>query len=487
VENKELNIINVQKDIGWIYPDLKWLTEKEAKSANKERDKLLKSLSTEVSYSFGESKIHICELSPGCLICAEGNWSCMFINGLCTAHCFYCPQDRKIKKERPPTEDFVFDNPKDYVKYLERFNFKGVSFSGGEPLLVFDKLLTYIEKIRERFGKSMYLWLYTNGDLVNTDKIIKLKKSGIDEIRFNISANDYDLRPVGLAVGIMDAVTIEIPSIPEDYEKVKKCLIRMKKIGVNYLNIHQLNTTKYNYKNYINRGYTFLHYPDLPIFESEMSALELIRYALDNKIGLPINYCSCIYKNRFQGKGKRERSASLVKKDFEELTNSKFIRRLSIEDSLTDIRKIIKILLKNKCRPDLWALNDTKREIFIHGSLLKYIDFDKHSLILHYFEPRLTTNLAFGEVGEEIKFNSVDKIFIKRELVAQQKLSNRVAIETFQKIFIENMDYREALNYFYRNYKLKAKEDLNKLKKETQLLLSLKTYENLGVGLPELY
>ena len=485
--NKAQNITDVQQGIGWIYSDLKWLTEKEAELANKERDALLKSLSQEVNYSFMQSKVHIGELSPGCLICGEGYWSCMFINGLCTAHCFYCPQDREIKEERLPKEDIYFNDAKHYIAYLEKFNFKGVGFSGGEPLLVFDKLLTYIEKIRERFGKSMYLWIYTNGDLVTKDKLIRLNKSGIDEIRFNISANNYDLRPVELAVNIIDTVIVEIPSIPEDYETVKRCLTKMQKIGVRHLNIHQLQATQYNYKNLIDRGYTFLHYHNPPIFESEMSALKLIRYALDNKIGLPINYCSSGYKERFQGEGARARKAYLIKKDFEELTDPKYIRSLSIQDSLTNIKKIIKILLRNKCRSNLWSLNDTKTEIFIHSSLLKYIDFDKHSLIISYFKPLFITDPAFGKVGVEIKLSSKEKIFIKKELAFHKKLSSKVTIEAFQKIFIENIDWRKVLNYFYRNYELKNKESLNELKKEADALLALKKYENLDVGFSEIY
>jgi len=488
MESKELNIISAQQSIGWAYPDLRWLTEKEAKLANAKRAKLIKALSDKVSYSFMQNKVHTGELSPGCLICGQGYWSCMFINNLCTANCFYCPQDRKINKERHPNADIYFADPKDYIAYLEKFNFKGVGFSGGEPLLVFDKLLAFIKKIRKRFGKSMYLWIYTNGDLVNKDKLIKLKKSGLDEIRFNISANDYNLCPVKLAVDIINVVTIEIPSIPEDFEKVKKCLIRMQKIGVRYLNIHQLSATRHNYKNYIDRGYTLLHDPSISIFESEIAALKLIRYALDKKIGLPINYCSSIYKARFQGKGKRERYAYLVKKDFEELTNSKYIRRLSIQDSLTKVNKIIKILQKNKSRPELWSLSGMKTEIFIHKSLLKCVDFGKHSLIISYFEPQLRANLIFGEEsGDEIKLNSNKTIFIKKEPVTQRKLSNKVTVETFQKIFIENMDWNKSLNYFYRNYKLKSRKDFNGLKKETELLFTLGTWENLEVGFSEVY
>lgn len=487
MENKELSKRLVQQQIGWVYPDFKWLTEKETILANRKRNELLKSLSNKINYSFIQNKLHIGKLSPGCLICGQGDWSCMFINGLCTRHCFYCPQDRKIKQERPPTEGVIFDNPEDYVDYLEKFNFKGVGFSGGETFLVFEKLLTYFKKIRKRFGKEVYLWIYTNGDLVDKGKLRKLKEAGLDEIRFNISARGYDLRPVELAINIIPTVTIEIPVIPEDYETVKQCLPKMQKMGVKYLNLHQLVATQHNYKNYIKRTYTFLHQPNIPIFESEMAALELIRYALDNQISLPINYCSGVYKDRLQGKGKRERIAPLVKEGIEEITNSGFLRSLSIQDSPTNLKKIIQFLKKRGHPGNLWSLNNTKTEIFIHGSLLKHLNFSKYNLIINYFLPLLKAGPHSNETGKEIRLNSNQKVFLKKELVAQQKGLSAIAIQSFRKLFIEKSNDREVLNYFYRNYNLKTKESLNEMKKEIGLLMALKMWEQLEAGFQEIY
>jgi len=488
MDNVSQNEVNVEENAWHADPCLKRFGGKEIKSANRERDELLESLSGRADYSFMGSKIHLGKLSPGCLICGNGYWSCMFINGLCTANCFYCPQDRKIKDERAPKidADIYFDDPEEYVSYIERFNFKGVGFSGGETLLVFGKLLSYIEKIRERFGKSLYLWIYTNGSLLDRDKLIKLKKSGVDEIRFNISVNNYELRQVELAAGIMDTVTVEIPGIPEDYEAVKKCLKGMRKIGVKYLNMHQLLTTQYNYKNYIKRGYTFLNSPDLSIFESEIMALRLMRYAVDNDIGMNINYCSTAYKNRFQNKGARERCAYLIKKSFEGLTGSGHIRVLSIHDSSENIDKIVNILLKDSVRPELWSLNNAKTDIFIHEALLRHIDFNKYSLIISYFYPILKASLTSGEESEkEIKLRPDKTVFLKKELTAQQELSNKVTIGAFQKIFIENMDWGAAMDYFYRNYKLKTRGDSDELKKDTERLLALREWENVKPGFGE--
>lgn len=491
MRTKKENIVDVKRNIDWAYHDLKRLTDEEAKRANKERDKILKFLSNKVNYGFNQSKIYCGELSPGCLICGQGRWSCMHINGLCTANCFFCPRDRKIKKERLPHADgIVFDDPRDYVDYLEKFGFKGVGFSGGESMLVFEKLLLYIKRIRKRFGKGIYTWIYTNGDLVNTDKLKRLKRAGLDEIRFNISARNYDLQCVKLATKVINTVAIEVPAIPEDHEALKKCIFKMQKIGVDYLHIHQLYATEYNYRNFINRNYSFLHSSDIsciPILESEMVALKLIRYALDNNIKLPINYCCLAYRLRFQGRGFRNRAASFVQEDFEGKTDLGCIRHLAVKDSSANIKRIVKVLKENKCQENLWSLDDTKTELSIHHSLLKYINFEKYNLIVSYFEARLEADISPYKNYKEIRLNSNKKVFIERELVAQQKELSPMGVESFQKLFIENMNSSDVFKYFHENYNLKTRESANNMKKEVEILTALKTWERLEVGFPEIY
>lgn len=485
--SKDSEIINVRNNIGWAYSDFKWLTAKEAELANKQRDDLLKSLKKKTRDSFLQSKIHIGELSPGCSICGNGDWSCLFINGRCTKNCFFCPQDRKITEERPPQAELSIDDPKEYAAHLEKFHFKGVGFSGGEPFLVFDKLLRFIEEIRKRFGKSMYLWMYTNGDLVTRDKLGKLKKAGLDEIRFNITQNHYDLRPVKLAVSIIGTVTVEIPMIPEDYEIVQALLVKMRKIGVKYLNIHQLMATHNNYKSFINRRYTCTHTIPIAIVESEMAALRLLDYAADKKIGLPINYCTHMYKNRFQGKGARARYADSVQRDFEGLTDAKYIRTLSVQDSLANIRKLAD-LLRKRSRPEMWEVRDAKTELFVHHSLLKHIDFNKYSLTISYFESQLNIGPdTGGEGGKAVRLSTGKEVLIKKVFRAQQKFSNRLIVDAFQGIYIKNEDWSRALSYLYKNYDLRKKDGLSELKRDIDLLFTLKDYERMPVGFPELY
>jgi len=59
----------------------------------------------------------------------------------------------------PKTPENITLDLDSYLKYLKRFEFKGVGFSGGEPLLEFERLLQYIRITRKEFGNQHYMWL----------------------------------------------------------------------------------------------------------------------------------------------------------------------------------------------------------------------------------------------------------------------------------------------------------------------------------------
>jgi len=152
METQHLGKKLVKEQVGWVYPDLKWLDEKEAIKANKKRNELLRSLADKISVGWDGNKIHMGKLSPGCLLCGQGFWSCMFFAPQCTANCFYCGQIGKIKVKRMTfIGETILDDPEDYADYLKKFGFRGVGFSGGEPLTAFDDLLKYI-------GRSEGIW-----------------------------------------------------------------------------------------------------------------------------------------------------------------------------------------------------------------------------------------------------------------------------------------------------------------------------------------
>jgi hypothetical protein len=262
----------------------------------------------------------------------------------------------------------------------------------------------------------------------------------------------------------------------------------MKAMGVAHLNLHQLFANQYCYKKFVDRPYTFLHQINIPILESEMTALRLIKYAVDKNIGLSINYCCSIYKHRFQQKAYRERFQIFIKERYEGSTESGFIRRLAVKSTPVNMKKLVKMFREHKCNDILWSLNKNNSELFVHQSLLKHIDFNKHGLIVTYFAPQLRSVCdEEDENGKEISLNSRRNIFIERIFVHETQLINPLAIKSFQELFIKKINNGDVFKKFYKNYDLKTKTDIDEMMIEKDRLDYLKTWEFIGSGLYEIY
>lgn len=486
---KENNMLMTRRKLGWAYYDMKWLTQEQASQANKDREKLIASFPAGYQYSFKKSKLHTGKLSPGCLICGEGNWSCLFINHPCTANCFFCPQDRQSKDDHPPRvmENLDFVDPKDYVEFLKRFGYRGTGISGGESLLDFDKLLAFIKEMRTTLGRQYYIWIYTNGDLLEDKMLTLLADSGLDEIRFNIYPSEYALDKLEMAVGRSNAVTVEIPAIPEDIETLLQLMQDLDEIGIDYLNLHELITTQFNYRDYIKRDYVFLHHPPLPVYESGQTGLEAFHHALKNDIKTPINYCTSFYKSRFQGKGVRLRYAPLVCKKHESLTESGFIRCLGLRATPPKLEQIVNILNSRGDSFGLWAWDEDHTEVFIHPSLLDKTDIQDCSLNLVYYSFSLESKEDPSDLNKKITLASGLNYFINRNQQLQKQLKSIFAIRCFEQIYIKGQDPKAAIKNFCQSYELTSKKAVAEMQREKEIILDLRLMEKVEDGFLEIY
>ena len=177
------------------------------------------------------------KLSKGCQLCQQGRWLCIYLTYMCNAECHFCPS--------PFKNDFVnsaFGNKKEEIlSYLVNSDFKGISFSGGDPFMVFDRLLEWHIFFKKHLP-DYYYWVYTNGLAVDKNKLEQLAKEGMNEIRFNIAATEY-LSPqiwerIEIARKLFPYVSVEIPSIKNDSKILSQAIDKIDKIGIDYLNLH---------------------------------------------------------------------------------------------------------------------------------------------------------------------------------------------------------------------------------------------------------
>ena len=365
----DLNVIIKQqliesnlREYGRLYDLLNFANPAQLTIASAERKELLQWLDQRANFGCAGTKVNCNGLSPGCLSCGDGGWSCLFINGRCNGKCFYCPTSQD--DDGPPvTNGLAFTSPEDYAAYVAALGFSGVSISGGEPLMTPDLTLSYLNAVRKRCGDKVHLWLYTNGTLLTPDLCSRLRDAGLNEIRFDVGAVRYHLKKLRLAVGCIPTVTVEIPAVPEDEELLKQKMVEMAEAGVNHLNLHQMRLTPYNFGPLTERGYTFIHGEKVTVLESELCALRMVRFGLEHCISLPVNYCSFPYKRRFQHAAARRRAALTVCVSSEEVTETGYLRTLSA----TGVRYCEASLLQNPSYryPFEKVIMDTGRALYL--------------------------------------------------------------------------------------------------------------------------
>lgn len=315
-------LINKNRNEFSAWKDINWLTPYAGLDYQMRRDLLLKQIEPDILFK-GTKPYHY-NISKGCEICAAGNWSCLFITNICNAKCFYCPAPQN-KEHLPSTQGVSFESASEYSDYIKYFDFRGVSFSVGEPFLRFDMVIEYLKTLRKKCNDDLYIWLYTNGILTDKKKLNLLAEEGINEVRFDIGAVNNSIEKVRLAKNIIPNITIEVPAVPEEKEQILALLPKMAEAGVTNLNLHQMRLTHHNAKNIVNRGYTIINAEQPIVLESEIAALEIINKVKELDLDIGINYCSFHYKNRFQKAGYR---SIITKKMFPEteITKNGYLR-----------------------------------------------------------------------------------------------------------------------------------------------------------------
>lgn len=400
---------------------LNWVTAEAAEAFHRTRNDLLGEMSGDLQWSCLGTKPHVGPLSPGCAACAAGTWSCLFVNELCNCRCFYCPTTQ-TSRSVPMTQTVPFERYRDYAEYVQRFGYQGVSISGGEPFLSFETSLAFLRTVDERMAGSAHLWLYTNGSLVTLEKLRELKQAGLKEIRFDISARDYQLDTLSLAAHVMDGVTVEIPAIPEDRDRLMNLLPELCRLGVSHLNLHQLRVTPHNMVHMESRGYTVSHAEHPVVIESELTALEILRHVLRERLPLAVNYCAFAYKYRFQRAAARGKCAPFVLKPYQSVTQTGHIRTLSVSADGEAMEAATRLLEREGTDPALWARHPTGAPgLLLHPSLVETFHGYPVRLTIRYDFAAVLPRLSYRLPFTSIKLESGKEIFVERMPACQTR------------------------------------------------------------------
>ncbi|MDO8757084.1 MAG: radical SAM protein, partial [Elusimicrobiota bacterium] len=187
---------------------------------------------------FESMTLYTRRLPPGCRSCLSGRGTNLFVTGLCTRDCFFC-FNQKPRTDETAVHGISVLDPEEAPAIVERFGLRSVGLSGGEPLLRPERALALLTALKA-MPNPPRVDLYTNGDLATVDLLTRLRRAGLDAIRFDLAARDYDLAPVRRAMRIFEEVAVEIPVIPEHKAKLEGMILELDALGVPYLNIHEL-------------------------------------------------------------------------------------------------------------------------------------------------------------------------------------------------------------------------------------------------------
>lgn len=385
---QQRQIAENRKEYGFYYDQLKKPSYYGLLAANDERARLLAEIAGRAGYLNNGTKPFAHGVSPGCRLCGQGQWSCLFVNNRCNCTCFYCPTPQ-IDTSIPQSQGISFATPEGYIAYLKKFGFTGIGLSGGEPLLTFSTTLDFLSAIKKEFGAAVHVWMYTNGTLFTTERATQLAAAGLDEIRFDLSATQYNTKNLRLALGKIPTVTVEIPAIPDEIHQLKEMVVEIEGLGVNFLNLHQMRLTPHNLKNLIQRNYSFTHGPKITVLESELAALEIIAFVFRQGLGLAVNYCSFHYKNNYQKSSFRKKAAAFHLTGQQEVTQNGFIRTLGVHGLSMPLSSWASQLTLLSPQGVGWQLAPDQKRILLTKSLLLQLPLGEEPLFVHYTAPTI--------------------------------------------------------------------------------------------------
>ncbi|MDK2832954.1 MAG: uncharacterized protein PWR29_376 [Methanolobus sp.] len=256
-------------------------------------------------------------LSEGCRLCQQGAKMVLFVTGVCHRDCFYCPVSAERRKDVVFANERVVNCDQDLIEEARIMNALGTGITGGEPLLVPEKVFHYIRLLKSEFGLGHHIHLYTSV-APDTDTISRLAEAGLDEIRFHPPASMWDemeTSPYAASIGYARQFDIEagieVPAI-EGIEKVAAFTRKMDCfLNLNELEFSESNAGAMSLKGFVLEG---------DISNAVAGSMELARNMLCRGGAGKVHFCTSTYKDAVQLRERLVRIARNTARVFDEIT-----------------------------------------------------------------------------------------------------------------------------------------------------------------------
>jgi len=297
---------------------------------------------------FANSKL-IGDLPRGCYFCTRGSKLVLFVTGKCNKNCWYCTiSEKRWQKPVVLANEREVKSDKEIIEEAKLIDAEGAGITGGEPLLELNKTVHFIKLLKRSFGKKFHIHLYTGRSDLTENELKKLHNAGLDEIRFHLQ--DY-WGFIERAVKFDWDVGVEVPVVPENFERLKKLIWFCEKSRVKFLNMNELEFSDRNVKILRKMGYEVKENEPTAVSGSGETAEKLLEFVKEYVEKLSVHYCSAATKNIYQLKKRWIRRAKNIKKDYEVVDEDGLIVKgiIETENPEMKMKKLIKkYRIKNK-------------------------------------------------------------------------------------------------------------------------------------------
>lgn len=258
--------------------------------------------------------IRVGGLPKGCELCIRGEKLVLLTSGICGRKCWYCPLSEE-KKGR----DVIYANEwrvlKDshIIREAVLSGAHGAGITGGDPLCTPERTLRLIRLLKKRFGKSFHIHLYTTGEVAKPNLMKRLFDAKVDEIRFHpgFLDSDTDLSPLEKALEYGWDVGCEIPVIPSKVAKTKAFLSKIDCLGVDFVNLNQLEFSQSNEETLMKMGFRPESEFSFAVSKTLDAAKKLLKH-IREKTSMKAHYCTVHLKDGVQMKNRIKKRAANV-------------------------------------------------------------------------------------------------------------------------------------------------------------------------------
>src|SRR2546422_6650287 len=305
-------------------------------------------------------------LPVGCRQCTDGSKMVLFVTGICSFHCFYCPvSDEKMYKDVVFADEKRVTRDEDVLEEARAIRATGAGITGGDPLDAVERTCRYIRLLKAEFGPTFHTHLYTMS--TDADKIRALAGAGLGEIRFHVppglwsrAADSSFVGAARLARSLGLTVGIEVPLIPEREADLVRLIEWAGAEGLAFVNLNEMEFSDANFPRMRVHGYEMKHELSYGVKGADPVALRI----LERKWKTTVHYCTSGYKDGWQLRSRIKRRAENVARRWEVVTDDGTLVKGVLEGP--DLALLMRDLAsKYRVPGGLMALDDAPKRLQI--------------------------------------------------------------------------------------------------------------------------